>query len=116
MPLYHIIEKKSKMIKPLQHRKYYIENLTFKIYNYMARVYLQHILPRIDDTFRHTFRSLAASSQFIIPIANNNYMNHSFRATAIRMWNRYPSSMKTAKSLDLFKNLNYLYTFNNQDK
>ena len=83
---------------PLQRRKYYIRNLIFKIYKYKivkestsnikVPLYLQHILPRMR--------------QFNIYIANNNYINHCFRATTIRMWNKYLLSMKTDNSLDLY--------------
>lgn len=97
---------------PTQRRKYYLGNLIYKIYKYTAPLYLQHIIPRFDENVRHTSRPIAPSSRFIIPIHRNNYMKYSFRATAIRLWNEYPPSLKTATSLNMFKNLNLSYVRN----
>ena len=87
--------------------------MVYKIYKYKAPSYLQLILLRLDDNVRHTSRPNAPSSRFIIPIAKNNYMKYSFRATSINMFNNYPPSMKFATSLDIFKTLNYLYVKSN---
>ena len=100
-------KKLSNIMTPKQRRKFQIGNLIYKIFNYQAPTYFQLIFLRFNESVRHTSRSIAPTSRFIIPIYKNNYMKFSFRSTAIKMWNKYPPTMKNASSLNVLKNLNY---------
>ena len=100
---------KSLLLTPYQRRPYYLGNLIFKIFKFSKPDYLQSLFPRYGDEIRHTNRITAPSSKFIIPRHQSNYILNSFSATTIRMWNNFPPYLRTATSLNNFKNLNYIY-------
>ena len=79
----------------------------YKVYNNLASVYLHELFQMRDINLDNTTSNLrsVAHKKYLLPQAKCNLYRGSFSYSSVVVWNRLPTNIKVASSLDTFVRL-----------
>lgn len=83
--------------------------LMYKIVNGMSPRYLNEMFIPLNEAHGHNLRNSEVDVK--IPLPKSEYLKRSFTYSGAVLWNGLPSMIKTANSVNIFKNLIHCHKF-----
>lgn len=83
--------------------------LMYKIVNGMSPRYLNEMFVPLNEAHGHNLRNSEVDVK--IPLPKSEYLKRSFTYSGAVLWNGLPSMIKTANSVNIFKNLIHCHKF-----